>query len=121
MNAAAFAECAAQWRRLQAAHSSGGLAADETASWRRVSNRPELRLVLEPPERVRKMPPGSFGAMGLVEGWAGGGWADLGGWVDGEARAARVLPSGHLVVVGAFRRIGGVTSPPGPRRARPHS
>ena len=64
MNAAAFAECAAQWGRLQAAHSSGGLAADETASWRRVSNRPELRLVLEPPERVRKMPPGLFGAMG---------------------------------------------------------
>ena len=31
---------------------------------KRLSHRAELRVVLEPPDAVRKMPPGSFVAMG---------------------------------------------------------
>ena len=67
MNQQAYAECRALWEPLHpldATKSTAALSEADRALSKRVSNRAELRLVLTSAEDVKRMPPGSFVAMG---------------------------------------------------------
>lgn len=66
MNKQAYIECRGRWEQLREAMmaSTPGLTDTARTLGKRVANRSELRLVLMPPDDVRRMAPGSFVAMG---------------------------------------------------------
>ena len=65
MNKRAYETCAPVWRGvLERAKARNGSGTDSGALVKRLSNRSELKIVVSEPEVVRKMPPGTFVAMG---------------------------------------------------------
>ena len=66
MNEQAYYECRARWEQLTQAMMAGGygLHDEARALAKRVAHRSELRLVTMPPDGVKRMPPGTFVAMG---------------------------------------------------------
>ena len=65
MNKLAYDECKARWMQVREADNNGTPMNDAArALSKRVANRAELKLVITQPDAVKKMPPGSFVAMG---------------------------------------------------------
>lgn len=66
MNEQAYVECRARWEQLTTAMLAGGYGLSDAARAlaKRVAHRSELRLVTAAPQDVKRMPPGTFVAMG---------------------------------------------------------